>query len=215
MALKKGKNVLFNAFVYYTKIRKPALKYGKKPVNDKPHVNREYVVDVLVTEEDFKLLKKKYKSVKSVKEAREFDAAEFEATFKVAPPYEAETYYVIKFKKSADYQDGNATPKPIVKAAKGCADKITESTDIGNGTEAHVQWREREWTYEGKKGLSLDLAALGIVDLVPYAGGEPEVEFDVEDEDDLDFDTDESDEDESDEESEQDSDEDEEGDESW
>ena len=185
MALKNGKSVIFNAFIYYTKIAKPALKFGKKPTST-PHGNREYVVDVLVTEEDYGKLKKKFKTVKSIKDAREFDAKEFEEAFKVAPPYEAENYIVVKFKKSADYQDGNATPKPIVKAAKGCTERVTVSTEIGNGSEAHVQWKEREWKYEGKNGLSLDLAALGIVNLVPYSGGETELDFDVED--DVEFD---------------------------
>lgn len=173
--LQKGKNVLFNVNVYYTKIAKPALKYGKKPVAGKPHANREYAVDVLVTEEDYKLLKGKYKTVKAIKEAKEFTAAEFEEQFKVAPPYEADNYIVIKFKKSADYQDGNATPKPSVVGKKGSG--INSSTEIGNGTEAHVQWREREWTYEGKKGLSLDLAALAVVNLVEYTGGGVPLEF--------------------------------------
>lgn len=173
--LQKGKNVIFNAFVYYTKIAKPALKYGKKPVAGKPHANREYAVDVLVTEEDYKLLKGKYKTVKSIKEAKEYTASEFEEQFKVAPPYEAENYIVIKFKKSADYQDGNATPKPSVVGKVGSG--VNASTEIGNGTEAHVQWREREWTYEGKKGLSLDLAALAVVNLVEYVGGGVPLEF--------------------------------------
>lgn len=173
--LQKGKNVVFNAFVYYTKIAKPALKYGKKPVTGKPHANREYAVDVLVTEEDYKLLKGKYKTVKSIKEAKEFTASEFEEQFKVAPPYEADNYVVIKFKKSADYQDGNATPKPSVVGKVGSG--VNASTEIGNGTEAHVQWREREWTYEGKKGLSLDLAALAVVNLVEYVGGGVPLEF--------------------------------------
>ncbi len=181
MALKAGKNVLFNAFIYYTKLKQPALKYGMQ-AGKAPHVNREYVVDVLVTEEDYKKLKKKYRNVKAIKDAKEFDGAkEFEDQFKVAPPYDAETYYVVKFKKSADYQDGNATPKPVVKAAKGCGKPVTIETEIGNGTEAHVQWREREWTYKGTKGLSLDLAAVGVVDLIEYTGGGLELEFDEED----------------------------------
>lgn len=181
MALKTGKNVIFNAFVYYVKLKTPALRYGLKPVAGSNHGNREYTVDVLVTAEDLKALKKKYKTVKSLKDAKEFDAKEFEAQYKVAPPYEAEEYFVVKFKKSADYKDGNATPKPLVKAAKGCGVPVTIETDIGNGTQAHVQFKEREWTYEGKKGLSLDLAAVGVVDLVVFQSAGVEAEFEFED----------------------------------
>jgi len=188
MSLKTGKNVIFNGHIFYTKIAKPALKYGEQPAST-PHGNREYVVDVLVTEDDYKALKKKYKTVKSVKEAKEFDAKEFEAQFKCAPPFEAETYFVIKFKKSADYKDGNATQKPIVKGVKGVTG-ISVTTEIGNGTEAHVQWKERPWEYQGKKGLSLDLAAIGVVSLVEYTGGGTEIEFDFEDEDASEFDDD-------------------------
>lgn len=188
MALKTGKNVIFGAHIFYTKIAKPALKYGEQPTST-PHGNREYVTDVLVTEEDYKLLKKKYKMVKSIKEAKEFDATEFEAQFKCAPPYEAETYFIVKFKKSADYKDGNATQKPIVKGVKGVTG-ISVTTDIGNGTEAHVQWKERPWEYQGKKGLSLDLAAIGVVNLVEFTGGGTELEFDFEDEDASEFDDD-------------------------
>lgn len=167
--LQQGKKCVFNCFVYYTKIAKPALRYGLKPVKGSPHANREYTTDVLVTEEDYAALKKMYKNVKSIKDAREFDAKEFEETFKVAPPYEADNYIVIKFKKSADYQDGNATEKPKVVGKKGSG--ITASTELGNGTEAHVQWKEREWTYEGKKGMSLDLVGMAVVNLVPYSAG--------------------------------------------
>lgn len=190
MALQKGKNVLFNIFLFYTKIKVPALKYGKQP-SSTPHGNREFITDVLVTEEDWKLLKKKYKSVRAVTGAKEYDAEEFEARYKVSPPYEAETYYILKFKKSADFQDGNPTAPPLVKGTKK-GQRITNQTELGNGTEAHLQWREREWTYEGKNGLSLDLAAIGVVELVEYVPNELEIEFDFEE----DFDDDISDDDE-------------------
>ena len=62
MSLKTGKKVIFNGHIFYTKIAKPALKYGEQPTST-PHGNREYVVDVLVTEADYKALKKKYKTV--------------------------------------------------------------------------------------------------------------------------------------------------------
>ncbi len=209
MALKQGKNVVFNAYIYYPKLKNPALRYGLKPAST-PHGNREYVVDVLIEEDDYKKLKKKYKTVKSIKDAQEFDATEFEERYKVAPPYEAETYFIVKFKKSADYKDGNPTTPPVVRAAKGCGQKVTIETEIGNGTQAHIQWKEREWTYEGKKGLSLDLAAVGVKNLIEYEGGELELEFDEEDEfdddgiefeeeggDDVPFDTNEEEEEES------------------
>lgn len=167
--LQQGKMIAFNVYVYYAKVIKPALKFGKKPVKGKPHANREYAVDVLFSQEDYSEMKKRYKTVKSVKEAAEYTAKEFEEKYNMAPPFEDESYYIIKFKKSADYKDGNAAEKPTIGAMKTCKVKLTPSTELGNGTKAHVAWREREWNYDGKKGLSLDLKSLAVVDLVEYS----------------------------------------------
>lgn len=192
MALKKGKNVLFNAFIYYTKVKNPALEYQKQAVDSKPHMNRECVVDVLVEEADMKALKKKYKTVKAIKNAREFDAEDFEQTFKVAPPYEAETYYVIKFSKKMYYKDGNEGTKPKIVGVVGQAKdkkglKVSVDIEVGNGSQAHVQWKERTWDNQFGKGLALDLVALCVLDLVPYVGGGDDLEFDFDEDSDTDF----------------------------
>lgn len=167
--INQGDMRVCGAFVYYTKIAKPALKYEQSPVKGKPFANREYSVDVLVTEEDFSTFKKRYKTSNVVKSVKELDAKEFEEKFKVAPPYEADTYYILKFKKSADYKDGNPTDKPKVVGKKGSG--ISSATELGNGTKANVHWREREWSYGGKKGLSLDLSGIAVIELVEYTKG--------------------------------------------
>lgn len=181
--------VLKNVYMYYAKIKNPALEYQKEAVQGKPHMNRVCVVDVLVPENVYKALKKKYKGVKAVKDAREFDAKEFEEAFKVAPPYEADTYYVVKFKKKTYYKDGNEAQKPKVVGQVGQTKdingkEISVDVDLGNGTLGHVQFKERTWDNQFGKGMALDMTAVCIKELVEYVSqGSLEFEFD-EDEDD-------------------------------
>lgn len=178
-----------NVYFYYAKIKNPVLEYQKEAVKDLPHMNRECVVDTLVPETVYKALKRKYKTVKAVREAREFDAEEFEKAFKVKPPYEAETYYVVKFKKKTYYKDENEAAKPKVvgqvgqvKDINGLA--INEDVALGNGTLGHIQFKERTWDNQFGKGMALDLMALCVKELVEFVEQDTlEFEFDEDDED--------------------------------
>lgn len=168
------KSVIFDAHLYYVKLRKPVLKFGRPDLGT-PHGNREYAVDVILTKEDAKELKSRFGSVSAVKNIKVLDAEEFETKFKTSPPYEAENYYLLKMRKSADYTDGSPSPRPLLKAAARGV-KLTPETEIGNGSKGHIQFKERAWNYQGTDGVSLDLKAVGITELVEYAGEDLEFE---------------------------------------
>ena len=189
------KNCVFN----YVKIKNPALEYGKKGVADSPFMEREFVVDVLVPADTAKKLRKKYKGVASIKEARTYDAKQYEESFRTAPPSDAmylngdDEYTVVKFKKRAYYtKTKTANTPPKVVGVKGQKDNNGKTVGIqieaGNGSLGCVQFKERPWEYEGKAGLSLDLVALQITDLIEYVANDT-LEFEMEEDDD-DFDGD-------------------------
>ena len=116
-------------------------------------------------------------------------AEEFEEIYKVAPPYEAETYYFVEFKAHAAFNDGEKNEKnvpQVLNARKGGQPMI--NTDLGNGTRAHVQWVERSWKDpDGDTGLNLQLSIVGVVDLVEYSAiAKPQFEMEGEFDEDYD-----------------------------
>jgi len=194
-----AKNRLENVYFLYTKIKTPALEYEKSAHPDKDkaaYMYKEFVTDVLVTEDTYKELKKKYKTVQSIKSVREFTAEEFETTFKVAPPYEAETYYVLKFSKMAYYKNDEKPSDPP--SVYGSVNKIKDrngkpisiEVEIGNGSLGSLLFKEREWKFGGKAGLSLDLRAVLIKELVEYASSDAADDFDFDEDEDFDFEDD-------------------------
>jgi len=89
--------------------------------------------------------------------------------------------YEYKFKRNVDKKKAGAVvgenpPPRVVDAGKNTFNGI-----IGNGSIVNVQFAPFAWEYKGKKGLSADLQAIQIVDLVAYAGGgdQDSDEFDV------------------------------------
>ena len=86
-----------------------------------------------------------------------------------------------KFKRNVDKRKGGEVigknpPPRVVDAGKNIFDGI-----IGNGSIVNVQFMPYSWDFKGKAGMSADLQAIQIVDLVPYAGGPGSTtdEFDV------------------------------------
>lgn len=186
------KNVVFN----YVKIKKPAPKYGKKPgcpIND-----CEYTVDVCLPADTAKALKKKYKTVKAVKNMATYDAEDYKKTFKCEAPDAAvyansdDEYSILKLTAFAGYKDGSAVPEdkaPDVfgtKAKKVAGDgkAVGRDIEVGNGSTGKVSFVERPWEFEGQKGLSLDLGNIQIETLVEYEskGGTNGEEFEFEEE---------------------------------
>ena len=89
--------------------------------------------------------------------------------------------YEYKFKRNVAKKKGKVVvgenpPPRVVDAAKQTFNGI-----IGNGSIVNVQFAPYSWDYLGKKGLSADLQAIQIIDLVPYGGGgdSDSDEFDV------------------------------------
>jgi hypothetical protein len=196
-----------NAVFNYVSIKTPKLEYEAKADPKGDHLNKEYVVDVLMPYASWKKFKKHYKKVGAIEKAKTYNAAEYEAAFKVAPPSadvyadEDGDFTVIKFRQRAYYKDsGDKTKQPRivgVKNVKNGAGEVISSKDsegqevglkieVGNGSEGILQFKERTWTFGGKPGLSLDLVAIQVKKLVPYEGGD-ELDFDME-EDEVDTD---------------------------
>lgn len=187
--------VVKDSVVLYAKVNTPALEYQKEAVKDKPWMNKEYVVDVLMTEAWYKKLKKKYKTVKSVREAAVLDSKEFLERYKIEAPEGFENddgeLFIVKFKKKAYYKDGNEGYAPTIVGVKNKkfdknGEKVVDGVDLGNGTVAHVQFNERTWDNQFGKGMALDLQAICVLDLVKYeSAGGGELEFEFEEDDDF------------------------------
>ena len=188
-AEEKGKVILKGAYLYYSK----HTEYGA-PVYDavqdksllskeKPWMYREYAVDILVTKQVGKALKKVAKKLS----VREIDADSFEDTFKTKPPFEAEEYYIVKATKMAYYKNTEEASPPITVVGK-TRDEDLKETEFGNGSQGNVILKTRSWTYGNTKGVSLDLSTIQVLDLIPYEGGGSDL-------DDLDFEDDDLDDD--------------------
>lgn len=191
---------IHDAVFNYVCIKNYKLEYEAKPDPKGDHLNKEYIVDVLMPYALWKKFKKAYKTVGSIEKAKTYTAAEYEASFKVAPPtdekYQDEDgdFTVVKFRQRAYYaltDDKTKQPqvvgtKEIKSGGKVIGYKDSEGQDVGveievgNGSTGTVQFRERTWTYGGKPGLSLDLVAIQVQKLVPYDGDD--LEFDMEEE---------------------------------
>lgn len=187
------KDVIFN----YVKIKRPAPKYGKDsecPIND-----REYTVDVCLPAETAKKLKKKYKTVKSVKNMPMLEAEDYKKTYKTdAPDPEVYAnadgeYAVLKLTAFAGYQDGtpvpdDQAPRVVGNKTRTLSDngkKVGKDIEVGNGSTGKVSFSERQWEWKDTKGLSLDLTGIQIEQLVEYFGGNKNVnEFEFEEDDD-------------------------------
>lgn len=179
-----------NVVLHYAKIKNPGLEFEAKADPNNAMMNKEYVVDCVIPAKAFKGIKKTFKAVASIKNARSLTPAEYEDIYKVAPPA-GDDYLnadgeinILKFKKKAYYKDGkHTTPVPVQgivgknKDRKGLL--VGQDVEIGNGTVANLQFKERPWTFGGKNGLSLDLVRLQILELVQYqaAGDDDEFEY--------------------------------------
>jgi hypothetical protein len=191
-----------NAIFNYVHIKTPVLEYQAKPDPEKAYMFKEYIVDTLMPYASWKKFKKHYKKVGAIEKAKTFTAAEYEAAFKVAPPtdemYQDDDgeFTLIKFRQRAYYKNSEEpTKQPRVLGTKkilngngdaiGFKDNLDNevSTDIsvGNGSLGVLQFRERNWEFGGKPGLSLDLVKIQIKELIPFAGSDDnDDDFDME-----------------------------------
>lgn len=71
----------------------------------------------------------------------------------------------VTIKRNVQSKKGEQNSAPTVKDAQN---KTVLNTLVGNGSIVNVQYQPYEWTFQKKSGVSADLRAVQIVDLVPY-----------------------------------------------
>ena len=80
--------------------------------------------------------------------------------------------YTVGLKKKI-YSDAegksNTSPPPVVDKS---LQPILDTTTIGNGSKGNVQVKFKPYTYMGKSGISTQLLALQITDMVEYANAD-------------------------------------------
>jgi hypothetical protein len=81
---------------------------------------------------------------------------------------------LVRFRRKVNRKDGTVNKPPIVVDAA----KQPFGENIGNGSVVKVQFRPYKYDFRGNKGVSADLVAIQVLDLIPF--GKSEVEFDVE-----------------------------------
>lgn len=190
-----------NAYVYYAKLKTPALKYKKEAVEDKPFMNKEYVAEFLLTAAQMKALKKEWKTVRAFKETTEVSEKELREKYKVedipSDEYKNEDgkFEMIKFRKHASQKDGTPNDPPKLfgyfksKGLDKAGKVITQETLLGNGTLVNAQLTVRKLNTASGKDMQLDLFGVQVVELVPYetktdAFEDHEDEFEESDKDD-------------------------------
>jgi hypothetical protein len=77
----------------------------------------------------------------------------------------------VRFKRSTVSKKGNAVPAPVIVDAK--KKPWDRGLLIGNGSKVKVGFTYYGWERKGQFGISLDLAALQVIDLVPYEAPDP------------------------------------------
>ena len=83
----------------------------------------------------------------------------------------------VTIKRKVRRKDGNMNKAPeIVDAQK----RTMMGTLIGNGSDVNVLYSKYDWVYAGKSGVSADLRAVQVTNLIPYnADADADNAFDV------------------------------------
>jgi hypothetical protein len=85
----------------------------------------------------------------------------------------------VRFKRNTISKKGNEVPGPVIVDAK--KKPWNRELLIGNGSKVKVGFSYFGWERKNRYGISLDLAALQIIDLVPYEAPDPTGGFGEED----------------------------------
>jgi len=164
---------------------------NKPPISapSSPTFNLEfhsYEVKIIISEEKYKKLKKVYKGAKNFANADELSGEEVLEKFEgVNEADVTEDMVVIKFSQTAlvgkaDKQGVRKESRPVSQIGiKGRVQDmngltIDQDTSLGNGTKGHFQFRP----VKSEFGLYLYPQLICITDLVEYAGGAIEDDFD-------------------------------------
>lgn len=152
-------NVIFT----YVKVQQADFKYGS-------NTEKEYSVDCVVDKATAKQWNKEFQKQK----AKEVDRADFERIYKIAPPTDADEFYVIKLKKAAQYKDGTPIPDAVrprvfVPGSNGKLQDVTKDILVANGSTGIVSYDVRENDF----GKFASLKAIRVDNLIEYkkAGG--------------------------------------------
>lgn len=159
----------------YVKLQQPDFKYGSS-------TEKEYSVNLVVTKAEAKAWNKEFPKQK----AKEVDRADFEKSYKIAPPTDDDEFFVLTIRKPAQYKDGNPIPdamrpRAFIKGDNGKLQDITKDVLIANGSVGTVSYdvRDNEFghfsslkavrvdtlvEYKKKGGASNDFSELGDVE---------------------------------------------------
>lgn len=180
--LKTLRDVTF----YYAFMDQPRLQFEKKADPTEPMKNKEWTIQVLVSNKTFKQLKKAYPKAPNIKNAEDIEQKDFakyanDKLEELVWPFEEDSCVRVKFTQKSWFDNaGRAANQPPVlgivgkvKDRNGVA--VGNGVPIGNGTKGHLQFT----VYEGDKGHVLYLSAICITELVEYSGsGGSGVNFD-------------------------------------
>lgn len=86
---------------------------------------------------------------------------------------------VVRFKRNTISKKGNQVPPPVIVDAK--KRPWDRQLLIGNGSKIKIGFSYYGWERKGQFGISLDLAAVQVLDLVPYEAPDPTGVFAEED----------------------------------
>lgn len=171
--IKTIKDVLF----YYTSVSyacKQLNKENKPPLSDNPLEFHAWEIKILLSETKFKGFKKAFKGAKNLPNAKEFTAEECveKLGFDELPD---EDYVLIKFSQAClvGMKGARKDARPVKQI--GIAGKVQDrngltidaTTQIGNGTKGHFQFKP----VETKNGLYLYPVCVCVTELVEYTGG--------------------------------------------
>lgn len=188
--LKTG--VIKNVAFYYTTINTPTLTKGAKDAglfidDEKPHLNTEYVVKVVIPRTKMKQIAKKFPKCSNIPHMVEYSQEEFAETFHDGDvssipdlgQKEDEELCLVKFAQKASVKGGKPTKKPKCIGIKGKVqdrngEAINDEILIGNGSLGMIQFRPVDF---GDNGIYLYPQSICITDLVVYEGAEADDDF--------------------------------------
>lgn len=159
----------------YVKLQAPDFKYGST-------TEKEFAVNLIVDKPTAKAWNKEFPKQK----AKEVDRADFEKSYKIAPPTDDDEFYVLTIRKPAQYKDGNPIPdamrpRAFIKGDNGKLQDITKDVLIANGSVGTVSYDVKDndfghfsslkavrvdqlIEYKKKGGASTDFSELGDVE---------------------------------------------------
>lgn len=142
----------------YVKLQQPDFKYGST-------TEKEFAVNLIVDKPTAKAWNKEFPKQK----AKEVDRADFEKSYKIAPPTDDDEFFVLSIRKPAQYKDGNPIPdamrpRAFIKGDNGKLQDITKDVLIANGSVGTVSYDVKDNDF----GHFSSLKAVRVDQLIEY-----------------------------------------------